>query len=174
MKAIWKKMDSLENISFLQIESGPSIKDIYRESKNLLVRKGVLIVGIDSPSLLNNKERRILCAQLQNLLIPFEALDRFLWIEPGSVDLIFEKSEFGSSGDTCFFINSKPDDFELRKIAKITGILRKGFSKKFQEIMKKNRNSDIIYITNDVPDLLIATENVDFLNYIDRLIKVKS
>jgi hypothetical protein len=173
MEAKWKKMDSIENISFLQIESGPSIKDIYKQSKNLLVEKGLLIVSIDSPSLLNNKERKILCAQLQNLQISFEILDRFLWINSSSVDLLFEKSEFGSSGDTCFFINRKPGYFGLIKIPKITGILRKRFPKKFQEIMKKNRDNDIIYITNDVPDLLIATENADFLRYIDRLIEVK-
>jgi hypothetical protein len=174
MKAKWIKMDISEDLPYLIIESGPTIKELYNQTRHLLQGKGALIIGLDSRSLLNRKERDIFSNQLKTHGILYQVVEPFLWISAEEVHNLFEKSDFGVAADTFFLITKKPDDFKLHKIPRIKGLFRKRFPEELLNILKDYNGSDVIYITSDVPDLLIVTRNKEFLEQVYQFIEIGS
>ena len=172
MEAKWKKMGLLGNLPYLIVESGPSIKQLYFQSKHLLQGRGILIVGIDGPSLLGGKDKKIFSNQLEAVGIPYQMVGPFLWIQAEEVGNLFAKSDFGSSAETFLIMKHKPNKFELRKIPRISGLFRKGFPKEIVNIFDNYSGSNIVYVTNDVPDLLIVSKEKEFLEHVYRLIEI--
>jgi len=174
MKAKWKRRGNSSDLPYLLVDSGPSIKQLYIQNRHLLKGKGVLVAGIDGPSLLSEKDKEIFSNQLKALRIPFQSVGTFLWIQAEEVNNLFEKSDFGNSADICFFITKQPDDFQLLKTPRIKGLFHKTFPKEILNIFQSYKASDIIYIINDIPDLLVVTKDEELLGHIDDLIQVDS
>jgi hypothetical protein len=171
MKAKWKSFNDSTDLPFLIIESGPSISEIYANSKHLLQGLGVLIIAIDGPTILDSKDRQMMTEQLKLAEIPFQINGSFIWIARSEKDRLFDKTDFGTAGDTCLFIAEDNLTFDLRSVPRMAGILKNYLSNELLKVFKK-ANHRTVYITNDLPDMLIVSKDIEYLDFVDKQIEV--
>jgi hypothetical protein len=173
MRAKWKSYNPSEKLPFLIIEAGPSITEVYHLSKHYLQDRGVLILGIDGPSILDSKDKESLLTQLNSAGIPFRVIDPFVWILPNDKDNLFDKTDFGKSGDTCFFLEESNLHFKLSAIPRIIGFIKNQIPKELTDILE-NVDARTVYITNEIPDMLIVTKDKGYLDFLYKQIEVEA
>jgi hypothetical protein len=125
---------------------------------------GILLLGVDGPSLLTSEQANRIVQSMNDRKIPAIVTAGFVWVSPVDAHKLCHLGGF-SYESNAFLLRTEPveENFECPYLPELSGWNKDRIKERYALLFSKMLSTNDIYIHDDFTESMIVTKNRDIL-----------